>query len=365
WIASVASFFVGVLSALFFPNIPFLLQLGLMLIVVWVIVIVGFRPVDEAKWVSNTAAIVKLILAGGLILCAGFFLVTNGKPANAFTWADMKPSFDQSLTYLPALIYNFLGLEAMLTLAGHMKNPGKDIPKAVITNSILVASLYIITTLTLLILIPTGNLNIVSGIIDGFKVAIGSTLIGQIIIIVLGVAFLFTVVAQTASWLVAASRMAAAASDDGELPKLFGKRAKGHDAPIGALILIGIVGTALIVLYGAMASSAEDLFWTLFSFVSVVYILPFLINYQGYLKLRKTDKETVRPFVFPGPPIFAWFFAHFAQLLLVFIIMLFFWVPGVPLDWVTIIMLGAGVIISLVLGEYLTRNSLKKTDVKK
>ncbi|MEG2638881.1 MAG: APC family permease, partial [Clostridiales bacterium] len=150
WIASVASFFVGVLSALFFPNIPFLLQLGLMLIVVWVIVIVGFRPVDEAKWVSNTAAIVKLILAGGLILCAGFFLVTNGKPANAFTWADMKPSFDQSLTYLPALIYNFLGLEAMLTLAGHMKNPGKDIPKAVITNSILVASLYIITTLTLL-----------------------------------------------------------------------------------------------------------------------------------------------------------------------------------------------------------------------
>lgn len=360
WIASVSSFFVGFLCPLFSLDVSFFLQLGLMLVVIWLIVLIGFRPVDEAKWVSNTAAVVKLLMAGGLIICAVIFLVTTGKPANSFLLSDMKPTFDQSLTYLPALIYNFLGLEAMLTMATHMKNPKKDIPKAVITNSVLVALLYIITSLTLLILIPTGNLNIVSGILDGFKVAIGSSVAGQVVIIILGVAFLFAMLAQTASWLVAASRMAAAASDDGELPKIFGKRAKNHDGPIGALLLIGIVGTGLIVLYGAMASTAEDLFWTLFSFVSIIYIIPFIINYQGFLKLRKTDTETLRPFSFPGPYGLSAFFAHLAQLILIWVIVLFFWVPGTPLDLGYVSALGIGIIISLTLGEFLTRSSMKK-----
>ncbi|MEG1497204.1 MAG: APC family permease [Clostridiales bacterium] len=365
WIASVSSVFVGLLSALFFPNIAFGVQIVIMLVVVWVMVALCFLPVDNAKWITNVAAVVKLMIAAGLIGSAIYYLFATGKPANDFSWAALKPEWGQSITYLPALIYNFLGMEAMLTLATHMKNPQKDIPKAVIGNSFLVAGLYIMVTAALLILIPTGKLSIVSGVIDGFMVAFGSSAIGRGVIVVLGCLFLATILIQTASWLLAACRMAAAAGDNHELPKIFAKRAKNHDGPIGAILLIGIIGTVLILIYGAMASTAEDLFWTLFSFVSIIYLMPFVINFQGFIKLRKMEKDIVRPFRFPGPSWLGCGFAHFGQFILLATIFLFFWVPGTTPDWFGwIIPLGVGVVVTLGVGEYLTYSSIKKQDSK-
>ncbi|MEG1869129.1 MAG: APC family permease, partial [Clostridiales bacterium] len=232
WTASVATFFVGLMSSLFFPNLPFVAMLGLMLVCIWAIIFISMRSVDESKWLINITTIVKLSIGLGLILSAVAYLVMNGSPANTFSWAEMKPSLSQSLTFMPALIYNFLGFEAVMTLATHMKNPKKDIPRITIFSSILVASIYIITSIALLIIIPVGEINLVTGIMDAFFAVLGGSIIGKTVIFIVGILFLFTILTQTSSYLVAACRMAAAASDDGELPKIFGKRHKNHDTPV-------------------------------------------------------------------------------------------------------------------------------------
>lgn len=361
WTASVAVFFVGVLSTLFFPNISFLIQLILMALVILTIIGISLRSVDESKLVANAASIVKLVLATCLIICGIVFLTQNsGESVSSFAWSEMKPTIRESMTYMPALIYNFLGFEALMTLTGHMKNPKRDIPRFTVLSSLLVASMYILTSMSMLIILPANEINIVTGTIDVFFIVMGSSIFGKIIIYTIGCLLLFTVIGQTSTWLLTACRMAASASDDNELPKIFGKRHKEHDCPIGGLQLMAIIGVALVALYGFMASTAEDLFWTLFAFTNVIYLFTFIINYQGFIKLRKVDKETVRPFIFPGPKWLAWCFAHICQIILIFTVVLFFWVPGYGMDWSYSIPLGIGIILSLILGEYLTSSSIKK-----
>ncbi|MDO4542122.1 MAG: hypothetical protein Q4C00_04755, partial [Bacillota bacterium] len=52
--------------------------------------------------------------------------------------------------------------------------------------------------------------------------------------------------------------------------------------------------------------------------------------------------------------------ARFCQLVILFTMMLFFWVPGQPMDWVTGIALGLGFLIGLALGEVFNVNRKKK-----
>ena len=149
--------------------------------------------------------------------------------------------------------------------------------------------------------------------------------------------------------------MAVESSKNHELPKIYGTTTK-KGAPFGSIVLMGIVGTIVIITYGILASvvgdTASDLFWTLFSFVSLIFLLPFLFCFSAFIALRKKDKETVRAFRFPGPDGFAVFMARFCQAVLIFTMLMFFWVPGYPIDWVTDIGLGIGFLIGLGFGEY-------------
>ena len=54
-----------------------------------------------------------------------------------------------------------------------------------------------------------------------------------------------------------------------------------------------------------MSGSAEEMFWSIFSCTSFLLLIPYLLNFEAFLKLRRTDKTTVRPYIFPGPSWFA------------------------------------------------------------
>ncbi len=360
WISSVCTFTIGVFSQLFLPHISFPVQIVLTIAMIWLVILVCLRPIKESKWVTNVAALFKLIIAGGIIGCACLFFFRNGSAASDLSLANFRPTLGQSFAFFPALIYNYLGFEVMSSMGSQMKNPARDVPRATIGNAVLISLLYILTTLAILVIIPMEEINIVEGILDTFMISLGSGPITSAVIILVGCMFLSILFAQTVTWIVASSRMAAEAAVDHELPQVFAKFHKKNDTPLGTLLITGTVGTVLTLLYGFMAGSAEDLFWTLFAFTSIIFLIPYLINYQGYLKMRKSDRSTPRPYRFPGPPMVGTVFAHISQIILLFTIFVFFWVPGQPFYAAEALPLLAGVLIALAVGEYLTWRSVKK-----
>jgi len=124
-------------------------------------------------------------------------------------------------------------------------------------------------------------------------------------------------------------------------------------------LITGIVSTIVIILYGFMAGTAEDLFWTLFAFSSMVFLLPYLVMFPAYLKLRDKDKDIERPYRLKGPRWFLALLVVICELFIVQAVVFFVWVPGEPVDWAFAAPVLIGVVLTLVVGEFLIKPAQK------
>ncbi len=360
WVPSVTIFIAQVIAQLFYPEMSMFTTVAIAIGVTWLYVLIGLRPTQESKWVINIGAIFKLTIVCGLIICAVIYLFKNGEPVNNMSLSSFAPTIGASFAFFPALIYNLNGCEAICTMGGQMKNPAKDVPKNVIAAAIIIVILNCLTYLAILTIVPYEGMDVVEGLLNCYIFSLGDGAFVNAVVMVIGLMFLYTLLASGPAWVGASCVMSSEAAHNGELPKAFGKMHPKHQTPIGSLLIIGLVSTGILVVYGLMAGSAEDLFWSLFSFTTIIYFLPYIINFSAFIRLRKNDPETPRPYRFPGGNGFAFFCCRLGQLVLIFTIISFFWSPGNAVDWGYTLPVVIGAVVSLIVGEILNRTSMKK-----
>jgi amino acid transporter len=102
------------------------------------------------------------------------------------------------------------------------------------------------------------------------------------------------------TWTIGANRSAAEAANRGDLPAIFGKMHPVYRTPTASAVLCGVISSAVLIVYGLLAKNAEDLFWTIFAFSSVVFLLPYFLLFLSFLKLRRVDANRPRPYRVPG-----------------------------------------------------------------
>jgi amino acid transporter len=360
WMPSVYILFAGMFAQLFFPDMSLWLQIGIGIVMTWITVWIGCIKMDTGKWIPNIGAIIKALIMVVIGVGAFIYAGKNGV-ANDLSFQSILPEWGAGLAFLPVIVYNFMGFELMSGASGEMKNPGKDIPRAIIIAGALIAVFYVLGTLGILMAVPLEQLGLISGIIDTLRVILGTTGIGNVIVIALGVAALYSFLANMVTWTMGANRTAAEAAKENELPAIFGREHKTYKTPVGAFIITGIVSTAVMVIYGFMAGSAEDLFWTLFAFSSIVFLLPYLMLFPAFLKLRKIDANVERPYRVPGGKVAAVIMVILCMLFIIQAVVFFIWVPGEPIDWAFAAPVLIGVVLTLIIGEILMAISKKKT----
>jgi len=363
WMPSVYILFAGMFSQLFFPEMGLWMQIGIGIVMTWITVWIGTMNLETGKWIPNIGAIFKAVIMIVIGVGAFFYAKANGV-ANDLSFKAILPEWGAGLAFLPVIVYNFMGFELMSGASGEMKNPGKDIPRAIITSGALIAVFYILGTVGILMALPLDQLGLVSGIVDTLKILLGGTPVGNAVVVVLGVAALYTFLANMVTWTIGANRTAAEAAKEHELPEIFGREHPVKKTPTGAFILTGIVSTVVIILYGFMAGNAEDLFWTLFAFSSMIFLMPYLALFPAFLKLRHDDPNIVRPYRVPGGKTVAIILAVICELFIIQAVVLFVWVPGQPMDWAFAAPVLIGVLITLVVGEILISVSAKKKNAK-
>lgn len=120
------------------------------------------------------------------------------------------------------------------------------------------------------------------------------------------------------------------------------------------------MATVLTIAYGMIATSAEELFWTLFSFTNVIFLLPYIINFQAFLKLSRTVSPLSGAYKMPGGSKFGKFICRWEQGILFFTIAVIILGPLFSGSVATSITLVVGTAIVLIVGESLIRFSQKK-----
>ena len=359
WIASLAVAVTDVVAGIFDIELNIFWLLVLQLGYTWLVSLLGTKRIGESKWIVNIGTFCKILFMVGLGILGIYVFIKTGESANPIESAmDLLPTMDLlGLSFLSVIIFNFLGFEVVATFVDDMENPKREIPKALIIGGVLMALFYIL---------PATGVNIAmtleeaeaAGITDSFLILL--TRIGvnaditRAIVIIVGLMFIYTMVANIVSWSFGVNSVAKYSADDGGLPKVFSKTNK-EGVPYMSSIMNGIVASVIIIIgiiLGEVSESASNLFWTFFSLSLVTLLISYIPLFLSFIKLRKTDK-TERVYRVPGGKVITALMAY-APFVLLVLSVIFTLFGDFSKDYISSnIPLIIGVVVSVIIQEIL------------
>jgi glutamate:GABA antiporter len=363
WMPSVYILFAGILAQLVFPEMSLLGKMVIALGLIWLTVGINVITLEVSKWVPNIGAIFKVIIMLAIGIGGIAYAMQYGV-ANPFTLEALAPSWGVSLAFLPVVLYNFLGFELMSGAGEEMKNPARDVPRSILISGLLISFFYIFATLGMLLALPTADIGLIDGLIDTFRRLFGSSQGGTVIVTILAAMALYTLIANMVTWTIGANRSAAEAAQKGDLPAIFAKIHPKFKTPTSSAVIGGLIGTVVLIIYGFLAKSAEDLFWSTFAFSSVVFLLPYFLLFASFLKLRRTEPDLLRPYKVPGGYPVAVVLSLICMAFIAQGIIFLIYKPGDFTPAYAFSILG-GVLVTIVIGEILVRASIRRTHITK
>lgn len=199
-------------------------------------------------------------------------------------------------TVLISTLFAYDGWINVGTLAGEMKNPGKDLPKAIVGGLSIVMAVYLLINIAYLWVIPASELAAVTSPATLVAMKLFGPIGGKIIT----VGILISVFGTLNGYLLTGPRIPYALAKSKSIPayKLLSKVNKGG-SPYNAIWLVAILASiyALSGQFNLLSNLTTFAIW-------FFYVLTFI----GVLKLRKVRPDLNRPYkvpLYPIIPIFA------------------------------------------------------------
>ena len=324
------------------------------LLFIWIVTLIACYPVCDSIIILNVSAVIKIVLAllvGGL----GVWYISRYGFVNDMSARTFLPSFDlNSLSYISVIIFNILGFEVVCTYANNMSDPKKQIPQSIVTGGIVIAAIYLFSAFGIGAAVDVREISVDSGLIDAVSLILGGS--GGVLVGVVALLFLVTLFGNMISWSMGVNSTAALAADHNDMPRVFAKRWAKNDMPVGAAVTSGVVASCVCVLgvLIEMASPDSSLFWSFFALNLVMLLLSYLPVFPAFLKLRREDAKTPRPFRVPGSDTALKWIAYVPMVLIVISIIF----TAVPLSFdaetlASFLPITIGSILSVAIGEVL------------
>lgn len=359
WLPAIYIAIADIIGHLFFPGIALWQQVAIGLVMIWIAVGINLYPLGTSKWIPNMGSLAQFLIVAGMIATAVLFFWKNGHFANEITWANIVPNLNAAIVFIPVIIYNLQGCELISSAAGEMKNPARDIPRALILSAAVIAALYLVTTFSFWVVVPIKEINVASGVLHVFMTAFRDHEMKSLIAIVAGLLISGAFFSGIIAWNLGQNRTIAESAHNGDLPAVFGKMNKNM-APLGASVISGIISTIVILFYGLIARNAAELFWHTVSFSLIIQLFSNLMLFPAFIALRNKDKDIPRPFRVPGPDGFAIFLAVLAEVFVLAAVLILIIQPGHDFIRIALPVI-LGVVMTVVAGEILIARSVKKS----
>lgn len=301
WVASMAVLFPSTIEGLAGVDIGVGGRIAIELAFIWLVSLLGDRKVSESTWILNSVAFLKVGIALAIGITGLWFAWNNGL-ANPFTFSSFLPDLTdlRALSFLPTILFNFLGFEVVASFVGSMRNPEKDMPVALILGGLTVAGIYIFISFGIGAAIPVNEISPDTGVADAIAIMLGS---GSPLYPIVSIAFLLTFIGGGMAWAFGVNSVSIQAAEEGNLPAWFAAKSRRTGMNIGVTVANGVISSVLVILQETLPDSGSNVFWALFSTQLVVLMLSYVPMFPALLRLRQIDPDARRPFVCPGGPV--------------------------------------------------------------
>jgi len=261
-----------------------------------------YRRITSIGWMSKILFSVVLGTVGWIIFAG----ITHFDPKLAFSFPPDAFRLDSSFfTGLGAAMlianYDYWGYYNVAFLGGEVRDPERNIPRALLLSIFLVACLYIVMNISILGVIPWQELVATSKSDTHFFIisVFMQRIYGHWAAYLATALIMWTAFASVFSLLLGYSRVPYAAAADGNYFPAFAKLHPKHHFPHVSLLSLG--GVAILFCFLRLADVIAAL-------VVIRILLQFLVQAVGVIVLRIRRPDLPRPFrmwLFPVPALFA------------------------------------------------------------
>ena len=286
-----ATFAVGLASyaAYFAPLSP----VGKQILAIASVIVLGLINILGAGISANFLKALTVLKIGTLLFIIGYgFLGGFG------TWSNFAPFFAAPPDLFAAMaggtvgaFFAFAGWWEVTRIAGEIKNPERNVPRALTVGVIALTLIYILTSAVFLYLVPINQ--VTSN--ETFAAQAGEVLFGKIGGLIFAAVVVVSILGTLVAYLMASPRVYYAMAQDGLFFKSFGELHPRFGTPhLATLVQIGLA--SILILSGTFEQIISYFFFVVVFFIG--------LTVAGLFRIRKQEFKGYQTFLYPLTPIF-------------------------------------------------------------
>ena len=249
-----------------------------------VAVTLNVRGLGVGKWLHNVGAVglwVPALILMGLAVASW----ARFGSATPFTAECLVPSTRlKDIIFWSTIAFSLSGLEGASMLGDEIRDPRRNIPRALLLGGSLIVLLYTLSTVAMLVALPQAKILNLQGFMLSIQEAaarvgaVGLTSVTALLITLGGLG-------QAGAWFAAGGRLPFVAGIDRFLPPVFGRIHPRYGSPHVSLLVQAAVA-ALFIFLGQAGTTVKGAYDVLVSMAIIGYFIPYLFMFASMIKLQ-------------------------------------------------------------------------------
>jgi APA family basic amino acid/polyamine antiporter len=285
-IAIVEAEAIGALVPMLAPHRVVVAELALVLTTF--VLLRGLRESDRAQRTTSLVKALVLLALVGACIAWRLFGGTPAAPAQPLAAPHGLPLLAAMAVALQGVIFAYDGWTGVVYFSGEVRDPGREIPRALFGGLLATIALYVLLNLAFLAVLPLDAIAASPLAAASAAAVVFGANGGLLVQLLIALALPSALVANT----LCASRVAFVLGQDSLAPASFG-RVNAGGTPSTALVASSIVG-ALLLLSGT--------FERIIAICAFLFVASYAMSFLSVFVLRRREPSTPRPYRAWGHP---------------------------------------------------------------
>jgi len=254
------------------------------LVALAVVVSLNVRGLGVGKWLHNIGAVGLWVPALFLMALAALSYARYGS-ATPFTPESLIPSTRlKDIIFWSTIAFSLSGLESASMMGDEIRDPRRNMPRALLIGGALITLLYILSTVAMLVALPRAQILNLQGFMLSIQQAservgiVGLTTVTALLITLGGLG-------QASAWFAAGGRLPFVAGIDRFLPASFGRVHPKYGSPHVSLLAQAAIAAVFIFL-GQAGTTVKGAYDVLVSMSIIGYFIPYLFMFASMIQLQ-------------------------------------------------------------------------------
>ncbi|TDG95349.1 amino acid permease [Cardinium endosymbiont of Culicoides punctatus] len=269
-------------------------QLLLMLGFFWSMTIFNFFPLKYSSLFSSMGTILGAMIPAVVLISVAIYTFLNGKSHLPPPTMVMPDSNLGNVAKFSLAMAALTGIEISSYHIPNIKNPRKTYPKAMLLTALIIFSLYILSTLSIAVLVPADILDVSQGSIQAIE-CLGN----KSVVCAVEIMMLIGMASYLNTWIISPLKGLMIAGQRGFFPKNLVKNNK-HGSPQRLLIVQGVLVSFMVIAF-VFINSPEAAFWCIEIVSSQLLMIMYILVFAACIQLHfMKPKEESDGYKIPG-----------------------------------------------------------------